>query len=554
MAPEMSPVSKERLQGLMLVRVVLITLFLGGFWLFESQSNFSAETSAQGVILIFLIVGTYALTIAYSLFIQRTTEMFWLAAVQITVDILSTAILVGVTGSSQSIFVLVFYLNVVSAAVVSGRRLAYFSAAATVLMLLALLVIETGLSIGEQEAQTAFFQIALHVSALVIIGLLSGTLAERLGQATRELQDKQANLEELEALNENIVSSLSSGLVTVDPEGRMIYFNQAAQTITGRKLNEILGANIASIFPEIARDISSDLLEETLGQPRYEISFRRTDGSRIQLGLTLSRLTLPNEPKAGWIIVFRDLTEVRKLEGQMRRSERLAAVGELAAAIAHEIRNPLASISGSVEMLQHMGEVSDDGRTLLDITLREVERLDALIREFLDYCRPTDLVLHDVDLRPLIDDVLTLFDHQGKSIEVLRQPAQTSEPAVARIDAEAIRQVLWNILNNAAHAAAEGSTSPQIQVELIQGAARWTIAVEDSGPGIEAEAQDRLFEPFFTTKSGGSGLGLAVCHRVVEEHQGLISVTDGHTLRGARFEVRLPRGSRAISEPVVIHG
>jgi two-component system sensor histidine kinase PilS (NtrC family) len=235
------------------------------------------------------------------------------------------------------------------------------------------------------------------------------------------------------------------------------------------------------------------------------------------------------------------------LEGQMRKSERLAAVGELAAAIAHEIRNPLAAISGSVEMLEQMVEIEPQGQTLLQIVLREVERLDVLISEFLDYCRPTDLTIQDTDLGALIDDILTLFGNQSESVDIQWDGSAENE-VLARVDPEAIRQVLWNILNNAAHAASE-SQSPRISVELNRTAARCVIAIEDSGYGIDPDTRARLFEPFFTTKPGGSGLGLAVSHRVVDEHHGLISVDEGRILSGARFEIRLPRATRSSSPP-----
>ncbi|MFB6373478.1 MAG: nitrogen regulation protein NR(II) [Bradymonadaceae bacterium] len=402
-----------------------------------------------------------------------------------------------------------------------------------------------------------YFEVLVNSVAAVLVAYLAGQLTERLGQRTVELEQKRQDLAQLRALTENILASLNSGLVTVDQEDTIIYFNRAAGAITGVEPDAADDRPLAEIFPAIA-----DLLDEEppepspaetappgeSANPRFEVDYTRPDGESVYLGFSVSVLRDSDDVPAGHIVVFQDLTEIKRLEAAKQRSERLAAVGELAASIAHEIRNPLASISGSIEMLESAADLDAQERSLMDIVIREVDRLDSLISEFMDYSRPSSMSFERVDVREVIDDVTELF-HQhdvDAALEVTFESGDDDADWTARIDRESLRQVLWNLLNNASDALDDLDTQPpEIRISVgrrkLDDETHLSIVVEDAGSGLPDEERERIFEPFFTTKEHGSGLGLATTHRLIEEHGGEIQIGDSDDLGGAKFTIWLPR-------------
>ena len=310
--------------------------------------------------------------------------------------------------------------------------------------------------------------------------------------------------------------------------------------------------------------------------PRLEGTYTHPDGELLYLGFSVSALRNAAGDLTGQIIIFQDLSQIKALEEQAKLSERMAAIGHLSAAIAHEIRNPLASISGSVEMLQALATLSEDEGALMGIILREVERLNELISQFLEYSRPRKLTPTPIDIEELVCESLQLFRHSHMDILVALEIDDALEGAEIHLDREAMSQVIWNLLNNAAdamverHASTESSDRlpniplqlpmstpiqspsevedvdpalPRIDVTLSRGEKNkdaLVIAVEDNGPGIPPEIADRLFEPFFTTKEKGTGLGLATIFRLIEDHGGHISLMPPQRLKGARFIIELP--------------
>lgn len=540
---------RERLRGLLAFRVAIVTVLLGGAVALDAHA-LSALSNPQNITLLLLIVGTYLLTFMYAMGLRHVRNLQLLADLQIAGDIFITAILIAATGGLDSIFIFLFYVNIINAAVVAGRRTALF-AATTTAGCLVFLALVAGQVVHLPELQAArttrsggalIFEVSLNASAAFLVAILAGYLAERLGEVTGELERQQSNLVELRALNANILESLNSGLLTVDTQGRIIFFNRAAELITGYRPNEVYGRPLTEVFPLLA-----DGFMHKTGDSRLESLYSPPGGGTLFLGFSTSPLRDARKEIAGRIVIFQDLSEVKKLEQQTKRAERLAAIGQLAAAIAHEIRNPLASISGSVEMLSTMANLAEDDATLMNIVVREVDRLNNLITNFLEFSRPHPLNPVDSDLVPLIREVIDLFrnDRQNHAVmvEFRSQDADHSplERALAQVDREALRQILWNLLNNARDAMLHAHAAPRILVTLTHTDSDWRIAVEDDGPGIDPQVADHIFEPFFTTKETGTGLGLATLHRLVEQHQGHIYPAAPVELCGARFEVELPR-------------
>lgn len=533
----------ERLQALMLFRVGVVTIFLGSTIALDI-SALASLSDRRNIVLLSLIVATYALTIVYALILRRGHKLRALAATQIAADLVIVTIFVLTTGNLDSVFLFMFHLNIISAAIATGRRGAFYTTAATLLVFAAILApIATGflpnLFVAGQAAPRAFqavaFEISISAAASILIAILAGSLTARLGAATVEIEQQQVDIAELRALNRNILASVSSGLLTAGLNGKIIFFNQAAETITGLRAHNVLGKTVESVFPDFARIISQAEINPTQ-DTRFEQSFLRSDGKEVFLGFSISALRDSNGNDTGRIVIFQDLTTIRKLQEQVKRAERLAAVGELSAAIAHEIRNPLASISGAVELLKDIEQVSDEDDMLMQIVLREVGRLDKLITDFLAYCSPRALILSEVSLPTLINDVMRLFKNRRFETPIDLELFNASAPEfMVRVDPEAIQQILWNLLNNAADARAD-----TIRLEISNTNTHWLLTIEDNGPGIDNALRERIFEPFFTTKQTGTGLGLATIYRLIEEHGGNIAMEAPKVLSGARFEIQLP--------------
>jgi two-component system sensor histidine kinase PilS (NtrC family) len=395
----------------------------------------------------------------------------------------------------------------------------------------------------------AFALWSAQTGALLIVALLASALTRELRFTGARLDASRARLFELRSLHERTVECLSSGLLTTDTERRITFFNPEAEHITGRLSREAVGRPLDEVLPG-ASALASDA-GASHGRMRARLQVAGPDGETRHLGIAVSVLRGADGAAAGYVTIFQDVTSVVQMEQELRRRERLAGVGELAASIAHEIRNPLAAISGSVELLCSGVPAPEDATRLREIVLREIERLDALIRDFLRYARPVPPKLEAVALLPLLDDVARMLASgvpAGAQLEVAGDPG-----AVALADATQLRQVLWNLVRNAFDAL-EGPGVVRLEASRVVGAPQEEgpggrkpsagglgcveIVVADTGRGISLAELERIFDPFYTTKPDGTGLGLPTVHRIVEGHHGALSVESQPGV-GTRFRVRL---------------
>jgi two-component system sensor histidine kinase PilS (NtrC family) len=373
-----------------------------------------------------------------------------------------------------------------------------------------------------------------HAVAFVLTAALAAYLAEQLRSAGERLAAREVDLAAMKVLHESIVQSLSSGLVTLDREGRITFLNRAAEQLTGLSLEAIRGDPVERRFG-MFRDPT----------PRGEVDLQNVRGERLRIGYTTFPLRSPEGAVIGGAVIFQDLTALRAMEEVVRRSERLADLGAMAAGLAHEVRNPLAAITGSVELLKASERLSAEDRRLMEIVLREGARLEDLVGRFLQFTRPGPPKHASVDLSAVAAETLDVFanDPLGRGVDVER----ALEPVVVPCDGDQVRQVLWNLLSNAAQAVGgdAGGGRPEGRRGVVRvscgrdtgGGAR--LAVADDGPGIPAADLRRIFTPFYTTKRDGTGLGLATVHRIVEAHGGTLAV-DSREGEGATFVVRLP--------------
>lgn len=531
------------------VRAVIVTLLLG-----VSIAVQSGRAPAQPVF--YGLAGlAYALTVGYLVAMRRMADPEQLArfaAFQIGVDVLMETVLVVRTGGIASPFSLLYVVSVSFASLLL-RRTGGVSTAVTAVLLLGGVTIaqlygppevtawvpSSGLL--ESEALHAF---GVHGLALVVVGFMGGTVAEQLKRAGQSLMKTEEGLSRLQAFHENIVQSVSSGLFTTDAAGRITAFNRAAQEATGVSMELAQSRFWWEVFQwQDTRVAGADLATMPLPH-RFEAEGRRADGSRLVVGMTLSALT-ENGVRTGLVGVFKDLTQIRDMQEEMRRREWLATLGEMSAGMAHEIRNPLAALAGAMQMLRKDLPPEETNARLMDIATREAKRLDAIVTEFLLYARPPALHLKDCDIPALLDETVDLIRHeakqrQGITLTIKPAPAKT----MAEVDPDQLKQVVWNLAVNAFDAMPNGGALVIAIGTRTVGSGKNSgqvveIEFRDTGEGIRKQDLDKIFLPFFTTKRTGSGLGLAAVHRIVDLHGGWIRVESDEG-KGSCFTVCLP--------------
>lgn len=526
---------------MMLFRTVLISLVLGTTLVLSWLSDVDL-TTASSLVLFLLIGTTYLLTLIYSLLLRRGFDPTALAKYQLAGDLIITTILVHVTGGAQSAYTFFYPLSIIAGAILFFRTGAITLAGASLVLLLAialagwsgLLPLPEGSRIlpADQSTVELARSIGLNIAAILGLSLLASNLGAQLQRTSAHLATERSAAADLLTLHEDIIRSLPSGLVTVDERGHILSANRAARELLGSP-NRLEGAHIDTIFPNLDGLVGSDAQV-------HGVELERTEDGRQQiLGVSLAPLFDHRDRAIGQVVNFEDLTDLRRMQASVQRAERLAAVGQLAAGVAHEIRNPLASISGSIELLKVSPE-GDDSKTLMDIVLREIDRLNGLIGELLEYANPREAQPQAIDLVSVCSETVRVFrqDRSFERVEVAFESRSAGEDdsVVVLCDPEKLRQVVWNLIRNAAEAAA--GEDAEVRIEVSAGA-RAELRIHDNGPGIPPEHLDQIFDPFFTTKSRGSGLGLATVNSIVDEMGGSIDV-ESEENGGTCFTVHIP--------------
>ncbi len=540
---------KTRIYWLMGWRVVIVTLLLGLSLAFQVTRGERVETFYA------LIIFTYAATILYAFLSRQLTDpehLIQVAWAQIVVDFLLETILIARTGGIESPFAVLYVISVTVASLVPRRRVGLLTASLCIILFGILTNVQLyGLAEGwgwlphvRLSAAETLHAFGVYSLSFLVVGYLSGALADQLGQADHSLREKEQGLTRLQVFHENIVHSISSGVFTTDENGRITSFNPAAQEATGYNLEQVKGRLWRDVFNWHQGQADADPMRGATAHLRFEVECKRADGSRLILGMTLAPLHERGE-ETGLVGVFKDLTEVRDLEEEMRRKEWLASLGEMSAGMAHEIRNPLGALAGAMQMLRKDLQADETSQRLMDIAVREATRLDGIITEFLQYARPPALNLNEYDLNKVLAETIDLVQHEArarKNITISAMPGAGALPA--QVDQDQMKQVFWNLATNAFDAMPQGGqltiTTGCRKVDVVGKKAEVVeVSFQDTGEGIPKHNLDKIFLPFFTTKKRGSGLGLAAVHRIVDLHGGWIKV-ESQEGEGTRFVVCVP--------------
>lgn len=532
----------RKLVWLTLTRLVLVSCLLT----LASTFIYRAQVEELGIVeqsLFIAILVSYAASLAY-LFVLRKSKQVSprFAFVQALGDVAFANVVVYLTGGTESIFVFLLPLCVVSAANVLTRRSALIASAVACLLFVFF-------TIGQQQqwlpapilaatsANTSRLLglLLIDLGAICLTGLLAGYLAEQLRKAREALVVREEAYQALEQLHEDIVRSVPSGILTIDGQGRVSSLNPAAERILGQGAPGLLGRPVGEVLPFWHDDLAG-WASRASGDFEAELSV--PSGERRWLGVSAAPLIAPNRvADAGLVISLSDLTDRHAMAEAVQRSEKLAALGQLSAGLAHELRNPLASMSGSVQLLSESAQLDAEDRRLMDIVLREADRLDALITDFLRFARPRPLQPGHFDLARAIHTSLALLRNRptDKAFTIVESLPE-SLPFFG--DADQLGQVIWNLLVNAAQALRQEGGDIRVTAQrLSDGAVE--IVVSDTGVGIAERHLSSLFDPFFTTKQGGTGLGLSIAHGIVQAHQGRVEVTSREG-EGTSFRVVLP--------------
>lgn len=563
-SPEEAHYLKNKLQWLMFFRILVAVFFFGIATVTQLRRSESYVTPL--LLYLYILTGSaFALTVIYAIVLPFIRRLTLFAYVQITLDMIFITALLFITGGLNSIFSFLYSISIISASICLFFSGGMFAATAASMLYAGLIGLEklrlisplpiVAVTATGYEQEHVLLPIIINVSSFYIVAVLGSFLAAQAKKTRQQLHKKQLDLQQLEALNEKIIQNIPSGLLTLNASRQIVTFNRAAEEITGLSFSQVYLTPIDELFPETAQGAGALLSPSRVSAASgFEAGFVRQDGEALWLEFSESSIKDAEGRQVGSILIFQDLTTFKNMQEHLKRMDRLAAVGRLAAGLAHEIRNPLASISGSIQVLHQSLQLADSDSHLMDIIVRESDNLSMLISDFTQYARSESQHKENVALKTLADEVVELFRNSAECDRVRAMHQLIGDDVRVVANRQQMKQILWNFIINSAQAMTDKPGTITLAAKKVRhkpaaGAKRpapdgldepWVeVTIADDGCGIRQAEMGNIFDPFFTTKDSGIGLGLAIVHKIIQEHNGFISVhsTEGG---GTTFTCLLP--------------
>lgn len=531
--------SERRLRLFIYARIIVSFLFLAVTLLLEYQdSSVAIDRFQPGVIR--LMAFSFIFSIISLLSLEKLKFTQFLTNLQVIWDLSFVTVLVLFTGGILSPYSFLYLLSIMIAGMLLGRRQALYTASLCGILYGTILDFQyfgylSFIGLSQEDAHQVgalqlFYTISFNLIAFGLTAFITGLLAERARLSEEALHRSSIDYFELAQLNSAIVAHSESGLLTTTVTGRIRVFNPYAEATVGLSQSDVYDKQIEAVFPQL-----SGFINPNIDSIKREFEYQNSYGTSMTLGYRVAPFNDSKGILVGYIVNFRDITNIRRMEVALKRSDRLSALGELSARMAHEIRNPLAALCGSVQLLSSATDIKEPDARLLAIVTREAERLDALISEFLMYARPATPQLEQIMLNTYIEEELLFLVHDPRFINITLQNMVPKSTEVT-VDPNQLHQVIINLLQNAADAMPDGGA---IRIECSLTPANVSIGITDNGAGIAENDAQHLFEPFWTTKPAGTGLGLAISYRIIEAHGGTLSV-ESPPVGGCRFVISLP--------------
>lgn len=545
---------RTRLKKLLLVRL-LLTIFL--LLLIIAAQSRKEDLNWAGLYPIYIIFSTILLfTIPGAWGIKRIRHLTRFAWLQILFDVVAVTALVFLSGGIESSFSFLYFLVIIGSALLLYRRGSILTASLCGFVYGLLLDLQyfdriSPLQLVEgsgypRDSGAYLLHILLNIAGFYLVGLLAGYLGEELHTSSRRVREHEMDLRRLSTLHQNIVHSMTSGLLTIDLHNTITFSNLTAQKILGLPAEALQDRSLDEIFPGIDLNAAT-MADEGHGMRagRMETAYNHPSGEVISLGYSVSVLQAESAESFGWILIFKDLTQLKAMQEHLQRMERMVFAGKIAAEIAHEIKNPLAAMSGAVQMLQAETNDNQLHARLMGIVQREIARINELVTDFLWLAKgpPKAVQIEDVAVCAVIEEILAMLRAKRQVASSHSIRTEFGSDPVLTIDPHHLRQILWNLLVNALEAMPEGGEL-LVSVALRNGADKPSVEarldIADTGCGVPEDIRTKIFDPFFTTKPAGTGLGLSIVYQLIEKAEGRIEVSPNSTGAGTVFSLFFP--------------
>ncbi len=537
------PDYRRRVEWLVLLRLVVTSLLLGATIFFQ-LSQTGAYLTYPTVALYVLIGATFLLSLLYAVYLPLIPNLWGFAFAQLVVDVFYYTALIYFTGGAASVFALIYIFPIVASGFLHFRRGALLIASLAAILFGLLITLEfhgiipagewpLGASTASLTPGYILWVMAVHFTAFYLSAFVASSVAEQLQKTETRLELKETDLALLSELHSSIVRSIPSGIVTTDESDRITFVNSAGARLLGASTEELINAPLREVLPGV-RELSTAGARagDTYG------TAKEIRGEKAYLELSVSNLKGEDGGPSGRLVIFQDVTHLRRMEERVKVSERKAALVRVAAGMAHEIRNPLGALRGAAELLsQYPGEIRDSQK-LLDIVVRESDRLNSLLSDFLVTVNPDRGRKALVMLDDIVEETCDLFSREPRALDRITFEIFISKRVEVEGDPTRLKQAVWNLLANALEAVPDKGT---VTVTLVsdEDSGMAILNIRDTGTGISSDIRDRIFDPFATTKNGGTGLGLPIVLSIVEGHKGTIEI-GGVPGDGTSVEVRLP--------------